>query len=71
MFSSASYWAVQMNHQDMVGILELPQSKAATPQEYLALMLSRNKCYTLPPIKKEKKNKKGSKSKSPGKKKKK
>lgn len=60
-----------MNHQDMVGILELPQSKAATPQEYLALMLSRNSSYTLPPIKKEKKIKTGSKSKSPGKKKKK
>ena len=60
-----------MEHQGMLGLLQLPQAKAATPQEYLTLMLAKNKSYILPPIKKDKKGKKGSKSKSPGKRKKK
>jgi hypothetical protein len=60
-----------MEHQDMLGLLQLPQAKAATPQEYLTLMLARNKGYVLPPIKKDKKGKKGSRSKSPGRRKKK
>lgn len=55
----------------MLGLLQLPQAKAATPQEYLTLMLARNKGYVLPPIKKDKKGKKGSRSKSPGRRKKK
>ena len=63
-----------MGFSDMIEKLDLPQSKAATAQEYLALMMSKSKGYVLPSLSKGKKGKKGgkgkSKSKSPGKKKK-
>mmetsp|Transcript_10363 Transcript_10363/g.9995 ORF Transcript_10363/g.9995 Transcript_10363/m.9995 type:complete len:256 (-) Transcript_10363:217-984(-) len=66
---NASYWAVQKEHGAMVSLLDLPLAKAATAQEYLAIMMANTKGYVLPSLKKKKKGGKG-KSKSPGKKKK-
>ena len=56
-----------MGHDDMITKLNLPQSKAATAQEYLAIMMEKNKSYVLPSLAKKiirKSGKKNSKSKS-------
>lgn len=58
---SASYWALQMGFNDMITKLNLPQSKAATAQEYLDLMMAKNKNYVLPPPTVKKIVKKGEK----------
>ena len=64
-----------MGHDDMIIKLNLPQSKAATAQEYLAIMMEKNKSYVLPSLtkkiirkvgKKNNKSRSRSKSKSAG-----
>ena len=46
--NNATFWAQSRQNFDIIKILGLPVSKSATPQEFLALTLQRNRFFVLP-----------------------
>lgn len=53
--NNPSFWAHSKNFGDMIRVLGLPTPHAATPQEFLRVMISKNKHFELPAIKLKKK----------------
>mmetsp|Transcript_13714 Transcript_13714/g.12426 ORF Transcript_13714/g.12426 Transcript_13714/m.12426 type:complete len:253 (+) Transcript_13714:66-824(+) len=45
-----SYWATSTNHNDMIKLLNLPPGKSATANEFIQILLQKNKNFKLPSI---------------------
>jgi ankyrin repeat protein len=58
---NASFWASQRGHENLIKELGLPIAKTATADEYVSLLLRKNKNFKLPSVKEKskKKNDKG------------
>lgn len=61
---NASFWAYNKNHEHIISALGLPPVRAASAEDYLQIMMMRNKAFAIPFSKlKKKSTKKGEKGK--------
>ena len=51
---NASFWASQRGHENLIKELGLPIAKTATADEYVSLLLRKNKNFKLPSVKEKK-----------------